>query len=214
MSPGELGQASSGDGISSAEIRYDPWTHNKKKHTQTHKQTYTHCLVPPHPQSTMAKPCVSVGINRSAQSSSHPALKSFPEVVLQKPAAEEDKRAAIPQAQRLLSFTQLSLCCPLLLLYSSLSPTFLPSLIISIPPSFPQHLTLSVLVSVPTFPLDLHIILLSMPPYTAPPPFCVPYSNPYWHLRICLIISCHSYVNKYTWIRVWWLYGFCFCPTR
>lgn len=89
-------------------------------------QTYTHCPAQPHPQSTMAKPHVSVGINRSVQSSSHPALKSFPEVVLQKPAAEEDKRAAIPQAQRLLSSTQLSLCCPLLLLHSSLIPTFLP----------------------------------------------------------------------------------------
>lgn len=96
-------------------------------------QTYTHCPAPPHPQSAMVKPHVSVGINRSAQSSSHPALKSFPEVVLQKPAAEEDKREAIPQAQRLLSSTQLSLCCPLLLLNSSLIPTSLPSLIISIP---------------------------------------------------------------------------------
>lgn len=75
----------------------------KKPHTQTPMHTYTHCPAPPHPQSTMAKPHVSVGINRSAQSCSHPALKSFLEVVLQKPAAEEDKRTAIPQAQRLLS---------------------------------------------------------------------------------------------------------------
>lgn len=113
--------------------RYDMiLEHITKKHTQTHMQTYTHCPAPPHPQSTTAKPHVSVGINRSAQSSSHPALKSFPEVVLQKPAAEEDKRVAIPQAQRLLSSTQLSPCCPLLLLHSSLIPTFLPSLIISI----------------------------------------------------------------------------------
>lgn len=96
-------------------------------------QPYTHCPAPPHPQSTMLKPHVSVGINRSARSSSHPALKSFPEVVLQKPAAEKDKRAAIPQAPRLLCSTQLSLCCPLPLLRSSLIPTFLPSLIISIP---------------------------------------------------------------------------------
>lgn len=96
-------------------------------------QTDTHCPAPPHPMSTIAKPRVSVGINRSVQSSSHPALKSFPEVVLQKPAAEEDKRVAIPQAQRLLNSTQLSLHCPLLLLHSSLIPTFLTSLIIPIP---------------------------------------------------------------------------------
>lgn len=96
-------------------------------------QTHTHCPAPPHPQSAIAKSHVSVGINRSAQSSSHPALKSFPEVVLQKPAAEEDKRTAIPQAQRLLSSTQLSLCCPLLSLHYSLIPSFLPSLIISMP---------------------------------------------------------------------------------
>lgn len=123
----------------------------------------------------MAKPHVSVGINRSAQSSSHPALKSFPEVALQKPAAEEDKRTAIPQAQRLLSSTQLSLCCPLLLLHSSLlSPlSSHPSVIISIHSSFPQRLTLFVLLAVPTFPLDLQINLLSVPPYCAPLPCCV-----------------------------------------
>ncbi len=119
-------------------------------------QTYTQWPAPPHPQSTMAKSHVSVGINRSAQSSSHPALKSFPEVVLQKPAAEEDKREAIPQAQRLLSSTQLSLCYPLLLLHSSLIPTFLLSLHYFYPPSFPQHLMLSVPLSVPSFPLALH----------------------------------------------------------
>lgn len=142
-------------------------------------QTYTHCPAPPHPQSTMAKPHVSVGINRSAQSSSHPALKSFPEVVLQKPAAEEDKREAIPQAQRLLSSTQLSLCCP------PPSPPFLtyphfPSIPhYFYPPSFPQNLMLSVLLSVPSFPLALHIILLSMPPYPATLPFCV---HPFLHL--------------------------------
>ena len=131
MSPGGLRRASGGEGILSAEIWYDPWTHNKKN---THKLTcsFTH-TVPTHPQSTMAKPCVSAGINRSVQSSSQPALKSFPEVVLQKPAAEEDKRVAIPRARRLLSSTQLSLCWPLPLLHPSLIPTFLPSLIISIP---------------------------------------------------------------------------------
>lgn len=102
----------------------------KKTHTQTPMHTYTHCPAPPHPQSTMAKPHVSVGINRSAQSCSHPALKSFLEVVLQKPAAEEDKRTAIPQAQRLLSSL---FAAPHLLLHSSLILTFLPSLIICLP---------------------------------------------------------------------------------
>ena len=142
-------------------------------------QTYTLCPAPPHPQSTMEKPHVSVGINRSAQSSSHPALKSFPEVVLQKPAAEEDKRAAIPEAQRLLSSTQLSLCCPLLLLHSSLIPTFLPSLIISIPLLFPSiSCFLSCYLS-PSLPPALHIILLSEPPHPASLPLCV---HPFLHL--------------------------------
>lgn len=67
---------------------------------------------PPPLQTTTAEPRVSVGINRSAQSSSHPAWKSFPEVVLQKPAAEEDKRTAIPQAHHLLSSTPLSFPWP------------------------------------------------------------------------------------------------------
>lgn len=143
-------------------------------------QTYTHCPAPPHPQSTMAKPHVSVGINRSAQSSSHPALKSFPEVVLQKPAAEEDKRAAIPQAQCLLSSTQISLCCPLLLLHSPLIPTFLPSLIISIPFfSSASHAFLPYYLS-PSFPLA--------PSYNSP--FCASLScsplpfrvHPFLHL--------------------------------
>lgn len=119
--------------LQSCDMILEHITKKKHTHTQAHMQTYTHCPAPPHPQSTMVKPHVSVGINRSAQSSSHPALKSFPEVVLQKPAAEEDKRAAIPRARRLLSSTQRSLCCPLLLLHSLLIPTFLPSLIISIP---------------------------------------------------------------------------------
>lgn len=130
-------------------------------------------LLYPTPLSTMVKPHVSVGINRSAESSSHPALKSFPEVVLQKPAAEEDKRAAIPQAQRLPSSTQLSLCYPRHLLHLSLIPTSLPPLIISIPLLFLSISSSHVLVSVPTFPLDLYIILLSMPPYSALLPFCV-----------------------------------------
>lgn len=94
--------------------------HNKRR-AQTHTWTRTRCPAPPQtttqpppsPQSTAAEPRVSVGINRSVPSSSHPALKSFflllffffPEVVLQKAAAEEDKRGAIPQAGRLLSST-------------------------------------------------------------------------------------------------------------
>lgn len=44
-----------------------------------------------HLQSSVVEPSVSAGINRSAQSSSHPAFKSLLEVVLQKPSAEEDK---------------------------------------------------------------------------------------------------------------------------
>lgn len=82
------------------------------KYTQTHMHTHTQCPTPPHPQSTTAEPHVSVGISRSAQSSSHPALKSFPEVLLQKPAAEEDKRMEIPLAHYLLSSL---LATPLLL---------------------------------------------------------------------------------------------------
>lgn len=136
----------------------------------THKtgmQTHTHCPAPPHPQSAIAKPHVSVGINRSAQSSSHPALKSFPEVVLQKPAAEEDKRTAIPQAQHLLSSTQLSLCCPLLSLHYSLIPSFLPSLIISMPLLF---LSISCFLSIPSFSPALYILWLYFP---APVPFYI-----------------------------------------
>lgn len=95
MSLGELGQAYSGGGIYRLQT-YDMILEHITKDTETHVETHTHCPTPPHSQSTIAKPHVSVGINRSAQSSSHPALKSFPEVVLQKPAAEEDKRTPIP----------------------------------------------------------------------------------------------------------------------
>lgn len=141
----------------------------KKTHTQTPMHTYTHCPAPPHPQSTMAKPHVSVGINRSAQSCSHPALKSFLEVVLQKPAAEEDKRTAIPPGP---APPQLPLCCP------PPSPPFLtypyfPSIPYYLSPSFPQHLILSVTLLVPTFPLAFHSILLFMSTYRHPLPFCV-----------------------------------------
>lgn len=132
MSPGEMGQTRGGDEISSAEIWYNPGSH-EETHTQTHKLTCTHCATPPQPQSAMAKPHVSVGINRSALSSRHPAFKSFLEVVLLKPSAEEDKRTAIPQAQCLLNPTHFCLCCALFLLHSSLIPTFLQFLIISIP---------------------------------------------------------------------------------
>lgn len=111
---------------------------------------------PQNPQSTIAEPHVSVGINRSAPSSSHPALKSFPEVVLQKPAAEEDKRAAIPQAQRLLSSTQLSLFAAppphlLLFLHYSLIPSSLPSLLVSVPLLFLHNLPFSLHESIPSF---------------------------------------------------------------
>lgn len=70
-----------------------------------------------HLLSSVVEPSVSVGINRSAQSSSHPAFKSFLEVVLQKPSAEEDKHTGIPEAQHLLS--RLSFLVPPLL-FSSL----------------------------------------------------------------------------------------------
>lgn len=135
-------------------------------------ETHTHCPTPPHPQRTTAKPHVSVGINRSAQSSSHPALKSFPEVVLQKPAAEEDKRTPIPQAQCLLSSTQLSLCCP----PPSSSTTHLSPL------SFHPSSFLSIFYFLSYNPLFLPGPSFNsrfVPPYPAPLRFC---SYPFFHL--------------------------------
>lgn len=132
----------------------------KKTRADPHVDSYTVSRSAPPtqtPQSTIAEPHVSVGINRSAPSSSHPALKSFPEVVLQKPAAEEDKRAAIPQAQRLLSSTQLSLSSLpppphlLLVLRYSLIPSSLPSLLIVVPLLFLHNLPFSLRESVPCF---------------------------------------------------------------
>lgn len=120
--------------------------------------TYTHCGAPPHPLSTTTKPHVSVGINRSVQSSSHPAFKSFLEVVLQKPSAEQDKCAAVPQAQCLLNCLVLSLLPPP-------SPPFctyphFPSIPhYFYPPAFPKHSMFSVTLFVPTFFCSIHVFL-------------------------------------------------------
>lgn len=153
----------------------------KKTRTDPHVDSYTVSRSAPSspqtPQSTIAEPHVSVGINRSAPSSSHPALKSFPEVVLQKPAAEEDKRAAIPRAQRLLSSTQLSLSLFLLAPTPtpppSRSPLLTYPLFPSIPPrfrapSFPSQSPrfLSANPSPASPPLALHV---AVTPYFAPP---------------------------------------------
>jgi len=120
----------------------------------------------------MVKPHVSVGINRSAQSSSHPAFKSFLEVVLQKPSAEEDKHIAIPQAQCFLCFTQFCFAAPSFSSFPYLSLlSFNPSLLIS--PSFPLYFKLSVALFVPTLLLLFLCPLIVLPSHFASIPFLI-----------------------------------------
>lgn len=111
-----------------------------------------------------------LGINRSAQSSSHPALKSFPEVVLQKPAAEEDKRVAIPRAQRLLS---LLFAAPSYYSIPRLSPlSFHPSLFLSPFFSSESHAfcptICTLLPSGPSYNSPFHASLSCSPPILCP----------------------------------------------
>lgn len=192
MFPGDSGQASGGDG--DIICRDTVWSLNTENtHTRdscADRHTLSRSTPPPPPQSTV-KPHVSVGINRSAQNSSHPALKSFPEVVLQKPAAEEDKRTAIPQARRLLSSTQLSLCSPSspVLAYPYLPSTphyFYPPFFSS--PSHPFCPICPLLPSGPSYNSPFCAFLSRSPPLFVSIPFS---SRP--HLAVFLQ---HSVINE------------------